>query len=190
MTTERILAICRSNWEYRGIDDATLRDMLAELAAHLQDAEAAGRTPRDVVGEDVTAFAASWARARRPLHRRAARLAAMITFMAGLLLLLAHLRHWTPGVDVTPGRTAFWGAIAVTTVALELRRGSLGLGKGWLVALVVGLPALVITDSLAGVDPLFRMPLWASGLLVLPGCAYAVAEARNKKRAPLAPAHT
>ncbi|MEV4947794.1 hypothetical protein [Streptomyces sp. NPDC053755] len=183
MTSERVLAVCRSNWEYRGIDDAAVRDMLAELAAHLQDAEAAGRTPREVVGEDVKAFAASWAAARRPLHRRVARLAAMIPFVAGVLLLITHLRRWTPAVDVAAGHLAFCAAIAVVTVALELRRGSLGLGRGWLVALVAGLPALVITDRLAGVEPLFGVPLGASVALVLPGLAYTVADGRARRRA-------
>ncbi|MET9437157.1 hypothetical protein [Streptomyces sp. NPDC006551] len=185
MTTERILAVCRSNWEYRGIDDAAVRDMLAELSAHLQDAEAAGRAPQDVVGEDVKAFAASWARARRPLHHRVLRMGAMILFVAGLLLLVAHLARWAPAVDITPGRLAFWLGITVVIVVLELRRGSLGLGKSWLVAHVVGLPILLLTDALAGDAPLFRLPLWGTVLLTLPGLAYAVAEARAGKRGPV-----
>ncbi|MFJ1732781.1 hypothetical protein [Streptomyces sp. NPDC088254] len=76
MTNQQVLAVCRSNWEYRGIDDPSLREMLDELSAHLEDAVAAGRTPRDVVGNDVTRFAASWARARAPFTRRLLRSAA------------------------------------------------------------------------------------------------------------------
>ncbi|MBT2441999.1 hypothetical protein J7E93_18185 [Streptomyces sp. ISL-36] len=179
MTIERVLAVCRSNWEYRGIDDTSVREMLDELTAHLEDAAAAGRSPKDVVGEDVTAFAASWARARMPLHRRVLRMTAMVSFMAGVLLLFSHLTRWTTGVEVTPGRLAFWLGIAVATVVLELRRGSLGLGKGWLVALVVGLPVALLTETLLGDEPLFRVPLWATVLLTLPGLAYAVAERRG-----------
>ncbi|MGJ3559724.1 hypothetical protein ACR6C2_17410 [Streptomyces sp. INA 01156] len=63
MTNQQILAVCRSNWEYRGLDDTSVREMLDELSAHLEDAVAAGRTPQDVVGDDVKKFAASWARA-------------------------------------------------------------------------------------------------------------------------------
>ncbi|MEU6881423.1 hypothetical protein [Streptomyces sp. NPDC046712] len=178
MTNERVLAVCRSNWEYRGIDDASVREMLAELTAHLDDAAAAGRTPQDVVGRDVKAFAASWARARMPLHRRVLRMAALIPFVVGMLLLISHLVHRTATVDVTAGRLAFWLSIGVATVLLELRRGSLGLGRGWIVALVVGLPVLVLTEKLAGDEPLFLLPLWGSALLTLPGIAYLVAERR------------
>jgi hypothetical protein len=80
---DRVLAVCRSNWEYRGLDDASVREMLQELAAHLHDAEAAGRTARDVVGDDVPAFAAVWARSRAPLHRRALRLASLTCGVVG-----------------------------------------------------------------------------------------------------------
>ncbi|MFJ8668772.1 hypothetical protein [Streptomyces sp. NPDC093600] len=184
MTTEQILAVCRSNWEYRGLDDAAVRDMLAELSAHLQDAEAAGRAPRDVVGEDVKAFAASWARARRPLHHRVLRMGAMILFVAGILLLFTHLVRWTPAVDITAGRLAFWLGIGVVTVVLELRRGSLGLGRSWLLALLVGMPVLLLADALAGDAPLFRLPLWGTVLLTLPGLAYAVTEARARPLSP------
>ncbi|MFD5989707.1 hypothetical protein [Streptomyces cyaneofuscatus] len=50
MTNAQIRTACRSNWEYRGIDDASVREMLDELAAHLEDAQAAGRSGQDVVG--------------------------------------------------------------------------------------------------------------------------------------------
>ncbi|MFB7368561.1 hypothetical protein ACFC0D_01740 [Streptomyces sp. NPDC056222] len=178
MTNERVIAVCRSNWEYRGIDDASVREMLAELTAHLEDAAAAGRTPQDVVGRDVKAFAASWARARMPLHRRVLRMAALIPFVVGMLLLYSHLIHWTTVVDITMGRLAFWLSIGLVTVLLELRRGSLGFRKGWVVALVVGLPVLFLTDRLTGDEALFALPLWGTALLTLPGIAYLVAERR------------
>lgn len=181
MTNERVLAVCRSNWEYRGIDDASVREMLAELTAHLEDAAAAGRTPQDVVGRDVKAFAASWARARMPLHRRVLRMAALVPFVGGVVLLYAHLTRWTPVVDLTAGRLAFWLSIGVVTVLLELRRGSLGFGKGWIVGLVVGLPVLFLTDELAGDGTLLAMPLWGTALLILPGVAYLVAERRARQ---------
>ncbi|WP_055602827.1 hypothetical protein [Streptomyces aureus] len=182
MTNEHVLAVCRSNWEYRGIDDASVREMLAELTAHLEDAAAAGRAPRDVVGPDVKAFAASWARARMPLHRRALRMAAMVPFVVGGLLLVSHLLHWTTVVDIDAGRLAFWLSIGVVTVFLELRKGTIGFGKGWIVALVVGLPVLFLTQKLVGEETLFLLPLWASALLTLPGVGYLVAERRRAPR--------
>ncbi|MFF0273259.1 MULTISPECIES: hypothetical protein [unclassified Streptomyces] len=182
MTNEHVLAVCRSNWEYRGLDDAAVREMLAELRAHLEDAEAAGRTPEDVVGQDVRAFAASWARARTPLRPRLLRMAALVPLVVGVLLLLSHLVHRTTVVDIDAGRLAFWLSIGAATVVLELRRGSLGFGKGWLVALAVGLPVLFLTQRLVGEETLFLLPLWATVLLTLPGLAYLVAERR--RRAP------
>lgn len=178
---DRILAICRSNWEYRGVDDASMREMLQELTAHLQDAEAAGRTARDVVGDDVTAFAAAWARGRAPLHRRALRLAAMASMVVGSVWLLRHLIRWTPQLPVDAGDLAFWGAIATVTVAWELRRGSLGLGKSWLLSAVVGLPVALLTRFVAGDGVLFTLPVWAAPILILPAVPYIVADTRARK---------
>jgi len=187
MTAERILAICRSNWEYRGIDHPAVRDMLAELSAHLEDAAAAGRLPQDIVGDDVKAFAADWARARTPLHRRLLHLGLGVLFVTGTLLLLSHLVRWTGVVSVTPGRLAFCLSVGTVIVAVELRRGSLSLGKSWLVGLVVGLPITILTDWLAGDEPLLRVALWTSLLLTLPMTAYGLARrARTRKRQPQA----
>ncbi|MGA4800272.1 hypothetical protein [Streptomyces lavendulocolor] len=182
-TDERVLAICRANWEYRGIDDATVREMLAELAAHLEDARAAGRGPREVVGDDVKAFAASWARARQPLRRRAARLAALAPAMVGLLMLFSHLLWRTTALPVTAGRLALIAAIAAVTVTVELRSGRLGLRKNWLVGAVVGLPVALVADRLAGDGPLFALPLWVTLLLIAPGAACVVVDARTRRRA-------
>ncbi|MFD9789397.1 hypothetical protein ACFWXK_00435 [Streptomyces sp. NPDC059070] len=183
MTNETVLAACRSNWEYRGIDDASVRAMLDELTARLEAAEAAGGTPQDVVGSDVRTFAASWARARTPLPRRALRLTAMASFVAGCLLLVSHLVRWTTELDVSADRIAFFVAIAAVTVFWELCRGSLGLGRSWAVALVVGLPVLVLTRHFAGGGTLVTVPLWGAALLVLPGLPYALADARARKAA-------
>ncbi|MER6312870.1 hypothetical protein ABT237_03720 [Streptomyces sp. NPDC001581] len=182
MTNAQILAACRSNWEYRGVDGASLREMLDELSAHLEDAEAAGRSAQDVVGRDVRAFAASWARARAPLSRRAPRAVAIACFVAGWLLLGAYLIRWTTEVDVTAAFLAFWLATGTATVAWELRRGNIGLRKSWLVGLAVGLPAAVLTMWLVGDGVLFTLPLWAAPLLLLPGLPYAVADARAARR--------
>ncbi|MFE5627000.1 hypothetical protein ACFQ8S_33680 [Streptomyces virginiae] len=61
MTNAQILAACRSNREYRGIDDASVPEMLDAISAHLADAEAADRTGQDATGRDVRTFAAAWA---------------------------------------------------------------------------------------------------------------------------------
>ncbi|WP_030850269.1 hypothetical protein [Streptomyces sp. NRRL F-4474] len=182
MTNAQILAACRSNWEYRGIDDASMREMLDELAAHLEDAEAAGRTGRDVVGGDVRTFAAAWARARTPLPRRLLRTASLGSYCVGWILLLPYLTRWTTQLDVTPGNIAFWVVLAAVTITWKLRRGSLGVRRSWAVAVLVALPAGLLAAWSAGDAPLFTLPLWAPPLLLLPGLPYAVADLRARRR--------
>ncbi|MFD0271262.1 hypothetical protein ACFVGY_32540 [Streptomyces sp. NPDC127106] len=180
MTNAQILAACRTNWEYRGIDDASMREMLDELSVHLEDAQAAGRTGQDVVGRDVRAFAAAWARARAPLQRRVLRTASLGCFAIGCVLLLSHVTRWTTSLDVTPGNLAFWAVLGTATVAWELRRGSLGIRRSWAVAFAAALPTALLTDHLAGDAVLFELPLWAALVLLLPGLPYAVTDARAR----------
>ncbi|APU41990.1 MULTISPECIES: hypothetical protein [unclassified Streptomyces] len=182
MTNAQILAACRSNWEYRGIDDASMREMLDELSAHLEDAEAAGRTGRDVVGDDVRAFAAAWARARSPLPRRVLRTVCLGSYFAGWILLVPYLIRRTTQLDVTPGNIVFWMVLAAVTITWKLRRGSLGIRRSWAVAVLVALPAAIGAQWLVGDSPLFTLPLWAPPLLLLPGLPYAVADMRAKRR--------
>ncbi|MFD0418063.1 hypothetical protein [Streptomyces sp. NPDC127108] len=181
----RVLAVCRSNWEYRGIDDASVREMLAELSEHLEEAAAAGRSPEDVVGTDVPGFAASWARARTPLHLRVLRMAALIPFALGVLLLLTHLIDRTLTLPVEAPRIAFYAVIIAVGVTLELRRGSLGFVR-WLLVGVIGIGFAQLTTWLAGDDVLFHLPLWATLLLMLPGMPYAYGDIRAKKAAAAA----
>ncbi|MEW2584160.1 hypothetical protein [Streptomyces virginiae] len=120
MTDAHVLAACRSNPEYRGIDDASVREMLDELSAHLADAEASGGTGQDATGRDVRTFAAAWARARSPLPRRVPRTVCPGAFVLGCLLLLtcltgltclAGLTRWTTESAVIPGNIAFWAVL-------------------------------------------------------------------------------
>ncbi|MFG2990176.1 hypothetical protein ACGFZK_12960 [Streptomyces sp. NPDC048257] len=183
MTNEQILAACRSNWEYRGVDDAAMREMLDELSAHLEDAQAAGRTAQDVVGPDVRAFAAAWARARAPFARRALRTLAMAGYVLGWLLLFSYLVRWTTRLDVTPGHMAFWLALGAATVAWELRRGEMRLHQRWALSLAVGLPVALLTRWLAGDGALFTLPLWAAPVMLLPMAPYAVSDVRARRNA-------
>ncbi|MEU2391369.1 hypothetical protein [Streptomyces sp. NPDC007369] len=181
MTNAQILAACRSNWEYRGIDEASVREMLDELSAHLEDAQAVGRTGQDVVGRNVRAFAAAWARARTPLPRRVLRTASLGCFVIGCVLMPSYVTRWTTSLEVTPGHLAFWAVLGTATVAWELRRGSIGIRRSWAVALAAALPAALLTDRLAGNGVLVELPLWAAPVLLLPGLPYAVADARARK---------
>ncbi|MCI3933031.1 DUF1048 domain-containing protein [Streptomyces sp. AN091965] len=183
LTRERVLAICRSNWEYRGIDDASLREMLGEFSHHLEEAAAAGRTPQDVVGPDVKAFAASWARAHTPLPLRVLRMGALIPFVVGSLLLLTHLIDRTLTLSIEAPRIAFYGALAAGTVTWEMRRGNLGF-RGWILIGLAVLPVAALTGWLIGDDPLFHLPLWGTLLFLLPGLPYAIKDIRARKSEP------
>ncbi|WKD32809.1 hypothetical protein [Streptomyces xanthophaeus] len=181
MTNEQILAACRSNWEYRGVGDAAMREMLDELSAHLEDAEAAGRTAQDVVGPDVRAFAAAWARERAPFGRRALRTAAMACFVLGFLPLFYFLTRWTTRLEVTADYVVFWAAIGAVTVVWELRRGSMRLYQRLLLSLAVGLPVMILVRRLTGDGVLFTLPLWVAPLLLLPAVPYVLAESRARR---------
>ncbi|KUJ68126.1 hypothetical protein ACZ90_21350 [Streptomyces albus subsp. albus] len=183
MTNERILAICRSNWEYRGIADPAVREMLEELAAHLADAEAAGRTARDVVGDNVPAFAASWARAHAPLPRRALRTASLTCFVLGWLVLIAFLFHWTTELALHPDDIAFGLVLALITTVWEMRGGNLGMARHLVAALSALLVAMLLSWWLGGDGTPLTLPLWVVPVLLLPGLPYAVADARSRKRA-------
>ncbi|MGW2177066.1 hypothetical protein ACWCXX_03020 [Streptomyces sp. NPDC001732] len=181
MTDQQVLAVCRSNWEYRGIDDGSVREMLDELSAHLEDAAAAGRTPQDVVGDDVKKFAASWARARSPFAHRLLRAAARSCAVIGGLILAMCLVRWTTERAVGVDDVAFWAVVATVTVLWELRRGSLGLGRNLAVAVVVALAVVLLSRWLGGDVVLFTLPLWVAPVLFLPELPYAVADARSRK---------
>lgn len=183
MTNEQILAACRSNWEYRGVGEAAMREMLDELSAHLEDAEAAGRTAQDVVGPDVRAFAAAWARERAPFGRRALRTLAMACFVLGVLPVFSHLLRWTTQLAVTADYVAFWAAIGAITVAWELRRGSMPMHQHWLLSLAVGLPVMILAKWLTGDGVLFTLPLWTAAVLLLPAVPYILADMRARRNA-------
>ncbi|MGX1881565.1 hypothetical protein [Streptomyces sp. NPDC055287] len=183
MTRERVLAICESNWQYRGIDDASLREMLDELSAHLEDAEAAGRGVEDVVGEDVKSFAAAWAQARKPLRQRSLRMAALIPFVFGPILLLSHLLNWSYERPVTLDRLVLYTVLSVFVVTWEMRRGSLGFRMLLLVQLLLGLPAAALTAWLTGDQPLFELPLWVPLLMMAPALPYLVSDRRARREA-------
>ncbi|MFB7912456.1 hypothetical protein [Streptomyces sp. NPDC056061] len=142
---------------------------------------AAGRTPQDVVGGDATKFAASWARARVPFASRLLRMAARVSCVIGGLILTTCLVRWTTERAVSVGDLAFWAVVGAVTVAWELRRGSLGLGRNMTVALVVAVVVVLLFQWLDGGEALFTLPLWMGPVLLLPGLPYAVADARSRK---------
>jgi len=118
---------CRSEWKRLGVPDLVADEMAAELAADLEEAEAEGASPEEVLGRggfDPRSFAAAWAGERgviqRPLpsgHRlqgRSRMPAAIATFalipaiIGAVLLILASpsgSRRLTP---LPPEELAVW----------------------------------------------------------------------------------
>jgi hypothetical protein len=64
---------CRSEWKRLGVPDAVANEMAADLAADLEEAEAEGASPEDVLGSgafDPRSFAGAWAAERGVIGRR------------------------------------------------------------------------------------------------------------------------
>ena len=99
---------CRQEWRRLGVPDPIANEMAADLTADLEEAEAEGGSPEDVLGNsafDPRRFAASWAaargvtaapslegpsRRRPPLLVAIAALMAVLTIGAGGALLVGH----------------------------------------------------------------------------------------------------
>jgi DNA-binding ferritin-like protein (Dps family) len=159
-TREQIQSICKAQWELRGIEPAAVLEMHQELSAHLDDALADGKSPTDVVGDDVQAFAASWARARKPRSHRLYRLTLDVSSLAVLLLAFAHLRRWSTQVPVLPGLVLSFAVGIIVLVLVERRRGDLGFWKGSLLFVVFSLAGLALNDLVFREAVLMTMPLW------------------------------
>lgn len=64
-----VLEACERYWDRTHVPRRAIVEMKAELASHLADARAAGRSVESVVGDDLPAFAEAWAVEHRPGHR-------------------------------------------------------------------------------------------------------------------------
>lgn len=71
MSVNHVLDRCERYWRETGVSDAAVTDMRRELESHLREAAAAGKSPAVVVGDDIPAFAESWAAEQRGPRRRA-----------------------------------------------------------------------------------------------------------------------
>jgi membrane protein implicated in regulation of membrane protease activity len=78
-TAEQIVAACVRYWEQTNVPRSAITEMGAELATHLNEAKAAGKPPRVVVGSDLAAFAEEWAAVQRGPANRAVGTAAWKT---------------------------------------------------------------------------------------------------------------
>lgn len=102
---------CRREWRRLGVPDPVANEMAADLTADLEEAEAEGGSPEDVLGNsafDPRRFAAAWAVARGvtgppvpesspkwrpPVAIALTALLGMITVGAGMVLLIGYRGH-------------------------------------------------------------------------------------------------
>lgn len=68
-TIDQIVADCERWWRSTGVPVAAVTEMKAELRSHLIEARGEGKSPEDVVGNDLAAFAEEWASEFRPTVR-------------------------------------------------------------------------------------------------------------------------
>jgi hypothetical protein len=162
---------CRREWRRLGVQDAVANEMAADLTADLEEAEAEGGSPEDVLGNsafDPRPFAAAWAvargvtgspiRGRPPIWRSQVAIAltailAMFTVGAGLLLLVGDR-----------GRSIAFAVRGVVTGSGSIRFPGRGVGPGPLGAFFGPQPAGAAVNALALL--LFMVGIAALGLAV------------------------
>ena len=146
---------CRREWRRLGVPDPVANEMAADLTVDLEEAEAEGGSPEDVLGNsafDPRRFAAAWAAARgvtsapapyRPPPWRAP-IAIALSVVVGVLIIGAGL-----ALAVRHGSTS----VAFATQRVGAVPGSIRLfapGPGRIVG--PGLPPGIVGTHFAGID--------------------------------------
>jgi hypothetical protein len=147
---------CRREWRRLGVPDPVANEMAADLTVDLEEAEAEGGSPEDVLGNsafDPRRFAAAWAAARgvtsaptsyRPPPWRTP-IAIALSVVVGVLTLGA-------GLALAVGRSS--SSVAFATQRVAAVPGSIRLfapGPGRTVS-PPGLPPGIVGTHIAGVD--------------------------------------
>ncbi|MFH8789328.1 hypothetical protein [Streptomyces roseoverticillatus] len=186
MTPDQILDRCRTEWMFHDIPRDAVDDMLTELQEHLEDSARAGKSAAVVVGDDVTAFASTWAAEHpaRPPRNTPVLLARHAYAGTVALLLGSHLVGWTAEAGLVPGSVAAVCLFSALMTFTPYWRAVLHWPLWRWMLLSCALSAVLLALFLIGREPvLLRVPLWATGLFLLPGLAsYAVAWWRGKRR--------
>lgn len=89
-----VLAQCELHWSVRRMPESRVDEVRDELHLHLREATPNGKPVETVVGDDVLAFAESWARENcphRPMRRRLAEFGYIATVMVAAFGTLLHL---------------------------------------------------------------------------------------------------
>lgn len=148
-TAEQIVADCVRYWQQTNVPRSAITEMGAELATHLNEAAAAGKPPRAVVGPDLAAFAEEWAAVQRGPANRAVGTAAwrvparhkpglidwgLLAAVVATVLLIALFADKEQAVDVEAWRWIWVVTALVLMVAEMLTAGffmlPFGIGAG------------------------------------------------------------
>ena len=151
-----VLAQCEAHWLVNRIPEARVDEMRDELHRHLREATGDGKTVESVVGDDVLAFAESWAEENRPAwpaYRRVAWFGDLFATMVAVFAALMHLLSWDLAV------TLRWSEVALLLLTAGICGVSAarvrGLGSPWQASWPVVIAAsLVIVGAAWGLSEL------------------------------------
>ncbi len=160
---DEILETCLTYWKSTGVTASTADDMRREIEPHLRQAVAEGRDPSVVVGDDIAAFAESWAAEWRDPARRwdtephreprkSRGLGPLLALGAGIAALLALLAIFGPKEETVDDIETFrwiWLGVAIL------------LGIGELLSAGLFMLPFAIGAAAAGLLSFFGISIWA-----------------------------
>ena len=145
-----VLAQCELHWLAGRIPEGRVAEMREELHQHLREATGDGKPVESVVGDDVLAFAESWARVDRPswpVFRRVAWFGYMVATMVVVFAALAHLLAWDLAAEVRwSGAVLLLVTVWTCVVSAAHVRG---VGRPWQASWPVILAASLLTIGVA-----------------------------------------
>lgn len=139
------------HWGRSAVPRSERQDRLEELRLHLEEAAIEGRDVTEVIGPDVTAFAAQWIQADRP-HPwldTGMKLASALALSTAALALLGPVAFGLDGFAIRAESLALIGVIVVAALAVDIARRYRGhLSRRTVVLL--GLAGVVAAGLLGG----------------------------------------
>ena len=130
-----VLAQCELHWLVGRIPESKVDEMRDELHLHLREATRDGKPVGSVVGDDVFAFAESWAKEDRPLRPLGRRIAEFASIPAVLVAVFATLLHLTSWEFVVQVRWSVAVLLLVTVLCCVISVAHVrGIGRPWQVS--------------------------------------------------------
>ncbi len=150
-----VLAQCEFHWAVRGIPEAKVDEMRDELHLHLLEATRDGKPVEAVVGDDVLAFAESWAREDRPswpMRRRVAEFGYIVAVMVAVFAAVLHLVGWDLVVQVRRMEAVLLLLTALSCIITAAHIRDMGKPRreaGWPVIIAASLGAVGVAWGLS-----------------------------------------